>query len=102
VILTPHRVRVWLTAGPDRTELAICILLDFFEGYRQASDLPVNLYGCRQAFIAPADHGAERLQIDGSAIVAWMAAQRRRETRLAWRRRHVPWSLRRRHGSRRR
>lgn len=60
-------------AGP--TELAICILLDFFEVYREASDLPMNFYGFREAFIAPADHDAERLEIDGSAIVAWIAAQ---------------------------
>jgi hypothetical protein len=41
-------------AGP--TELAICILLDFFEVYQQASELPVNFYRFREAVIAPADH----------------------------------------------
>jgi hypothetical protein len=58
-------------SGP--TDLAICVLLDFFEVYQQASGLPVNFYGFREAFIAPVDHAAERLEIDGSAIVAWMS-----------------------------
>jgi len=89
-------------SGGGPTELAICILLDFFEVYEQAPNLPVNFYAFREAFIARADHDAERLEIDGSAPVAWMDAKRRREIRLAWRGRHVRWSLRRRHRPRRR
>lgn len=89
-------------SGGGPTELAICILLDFFEVYEQAPDLPVNFYSFRETFIAPANHDAKRLEIDGSALVAWMDAERSREIRLAWRRRHVRWSLRRRHRPRRR
>ncbi|MDQ2896413.1 MAG: hypothetical protein M3Y09_12360 [Actinomycetota bacterium] len=83
-------------AGP--TELAICILLDFFEVYEQAPDLPVNFYGFRNALTAPADHDAERMEIGGMAIVAWMATERHTDKRLLWRRRHVGWSVRRRPG----
>jgi len=100
-ISTPARGSSSATAeGP--TELAICTLLDFFEVYEQAPDLPVNFYGFRETFIAPPNHDAERLEIEGSALVAWMDAERRREIRPAWRRRHVRWSLRRRHRPRRR
>jgi hypothetical protein len=57
-------------AGP--TELAICILLDFFEVYQEASDLPVNFSAFREAFIAPADRGAERLEIDAArSLPGW-------------------------------
>jgi hypothetical protein len=61
--------------GLGPADLARSILVDFFELHHAPDELPVSYQQFKRAFIEPADHGAERLEIAGAAIADWVRSQ---------------------------
>jgi hypothetical protein len=61
--------------GLGPADLARSILVDLFDLHHAPDELPVSYQQFKSAFIEPADHAAERLEIPGAAIAAWVRTQ---------------------------